>query len=346
MSETRSPYTFSEQDSDGTEVSFVRLTDGRDVAIDLTGHGEHTIFDFHGSPGSRINPIPRNFRLSLLGVNVIRFDRPGYGRSTPNPGRNVANTADDVRQIADALGVKRFGLMARSGGVPHALGCAALLKDRVSGMIGMASLAPPAKLHQWKTGMTKDNQHKHELAKRDPNKLIKEFNSHSLKIRKNQKALYNHIQPELLQPDRRLFKYGVALEVMVAKSHREALYRGGAGWLEDTLALNHPKGWGFDISDVRCPTLFLHGYRDPFVNTDHVRVLHQHIASSRVLLYMYQGHFGGLEVMEASLAYLRDRDRQHDPHAPVDRPPMESLANDFRVSQWGRDDEDRYPLVF
>lgn len=348
MEEAHSPYTYSETDKSGMEIDFVKLTDGRSIAINRTGYGEHTIFDFHGSPGSRINPIPRNFSLSLLGVNVIRFDRPGYGRSTANPGRKVADTADDVRQIADALGVERFGLMARSGGVPHAIGCAALLKDRVSGMVCMASLAPPTELDRWKTGMTKDNQHKHELAKRNPIKLIQEFNGHSLKIRKDQNALYNHIQPEFRLPDKRLFEYGYgsAVQAMVAKSHREALYRGGIGWLEDTLALNHPKGWGFDISDVRCPTLLLHGYRDPFVNTDHVRILHQRIASSRALLYMYQGHFGGLEVMETSLAYLRDRNRQYDPHAPIERPPLDSLARDFRTLQWDDDEEASYPLVF
>jgi pimeloyl-ACP methyl ester carboxylesterase len=39
-------------------------------------------------------------------------------------------------QVADALGITRFAAMGASAGGPHALACAALLGDRVTGAVG------------------------------------------------------------------------------------------------------------------------------------------------------------------------------------------------------------------
>ncbi|WP_414935705.1 alpha/beta fold hydrolase [Amycolatopsis sp. cmx-11-51] len=72
----------------------------------------------------------------------MSYDRPGYGGSTPRRGRNAASVAGDVAQIADALKIERFAVFDHSGGGPHALACAALLPERVSAAVGVASMAP------------------------------------------------------------------------------------------------------------------------------------------------------------------------------------------------------------
>ena len=61
------------------------------------------------------------------GIRLVSYDRPGYGGSTPQPGRTVADCANDVRTIADAFGFDRLAVWGFSGGGPHALACAALL---------------------------------------------------------------------------------------------------------------------------------------------------------------------------------------------------------------------------
>src|SRR5579863_97564 len=118
--------------------------DGRRLAVDSWGATDgKPIFLLHGTPGSRNGPKPRASVLYRLGVRLISYDRPGYGGSERQKGRKVADAAWDVLAIADSLGIKKFGVVGRSGGGPHALACAALLGDRVTAVAALVSAAPP-----------------------------------------------------------------------------------------------------------------------------------------------------------------------------------------------------------
>ncbi len=69
-------------------------------------------------PGSRVRPRPRSLFLYQRGARLISYDRPGYGGSDRRPGRRVADVAEDVARVADALGLDRFAVAGRSGGAP------------------------------------------------------------------------------------------------------------------------------------------------------------------------------------------------------------------------------------
>lgn len=74
--------------------------------------------------------------------------------STPHPDRDSASAAGDVARVADELGIDQFAVMGHSGGGPHALACAALLPERVLGVVSMAALAPvDAEGLDWFAGM-------------------------------------------------------------------------------------------------------------------------------------------------------------------------------------------------
>ena len=89
------------------------------------------VFWHHGTPNIGAPPEPLFAAADRLGIRWLSYDRPGYGGSTPSPGRDIASAASFVSTIADALGIERFAVMGHSGGSPHALACAALLADRV-----------------------------------------------------------------------------------------------------------------------------------------------------------------------------------------------------------------------
>jgi len=61
------------------------------------------------------------------GVRVISPDRPCYGRSSPQPGRSMADWPSDVAVLTEALGIERFAVAGHSSGGPYAVACAALL---------------------------------------------------------------------------------------------------------------------------------------------------------------------------------------------------------------------------
>ena len=65
---------------------------------------------------------------------------------------DVASAARDVEQVADAFRLQRFAVMGASGGGPHALACAALLRDRVSAVATLAGIAPYTEAFDWFAG--------------------------------------------------------------------------------------------------------------------------------------------------------------------------------------------------
>ncbi|MCP3943938.1 MAG: alpha/beta hydrolase [Desulfobacteraceae bacterium] len=112
----------------------------------------------NGTPGSKLLYNPWIKDAKLRGIRLISYDRPGYGGSTPQPGRTVASTADDVATIAKELGLNRLAVWGVSGGGPHALACAALLPNLVVAAAALASPAPyQADGLDWFAGMGKDN---------------------------------------------------------------------------------------------------------------------------------------------------------------------------------------------
>ena len=100
------------------------LADGRMLHVYDTGSdtgGSLTVFWHHGTPNIGAPPRPLLPLSDQLGIRWVSHDRPGYGGSTPMPGRTVASAAADVAAIADAFSIQRFAVMGHSGGSPHAL---------------------------------------------------------------------------------------------------------------------------------------------------------------------------------------------------------------------------------
>ena len=67
------------------------LTDGRTLAFtDLGDPDGACAFYFHGAPGGRLELADQDDAFGEVGVRVITADRPGYGGSSPHPGRTTA----------------------------------------------------------------------------------------------------------------------------------------------------------------------------------------------------------------------------------------------------------------
>ena len=67
----------------------------------------------------------------------------GSGLSTRRPGRAIADWPDDVRELADALGIERFAVIGISGGGPYAAACAWGLPGRITRAGIISGVAPP-----------------------------------------------------------------------------------------------------------------------------------------------------------------------------------------------------------
>ena len=137
----------------------VRTDDGRVLNVGEGGDREgETVFALHGTPGSILLFDSHVRDASRRGIRLISYDRPGYGGSSRHAGRKVADAAKDIETIADSLGLERFAVWGISGGGPHALACAALLRKRVVAAASLASPAPyPSPRLDWLSGQGEDN---------------------------------------------------------------------------------------------------------------------------------------------------------------------------------------------
>jgi pimeloyl-ACP methyl ester carboxylesterase len=82
----------------------ISAIDGRTIQIIEAGQPDGIpILVHNGTPGSRLLYHPWIQDAEKRGIRLISYDRPGYGGSTSQPGRIVANAADDVASIAKEL---------------------------------------------------------------------------------------------------------------------------------------------------------------------------------------------------------------------------------------------------
>src|SRR5215218_6383647 len=110
----------------------LQLADGRVLRVVDTGPTDGpTVVVCHGTSASRLLHDSWLDVAADAGLRLVCYDRPGYGRSSPQPERIIADTASDVAALADQLRVDRFAVWGSSGGGAHALACGALLADRV-----------------------------------------------------------------------------------------------------------------------------------------------------------------------------------------------------------------------
>ena len=299
----------------------VGVSGERHVTVDVWGSPTGMpVFLMHGTPGSRSGPLPRPSVLYRLGIRLICYDRPGYGGSSRFRGRNVAAAADDVRAIADALGIDSFGVVGRSGGGPHALACAALLGDRVQSAAVLVGLAPSdAEDLQWYDGMSRSNVLEYNNADSDPETFTTALMCRAQQIRDDPETLLRVLQPELTGSDRRVVD-DVAIRRLLTDTYAEALRDGADGWIDDVLALRCP--WGFEVSDVKAPVFLWHGEDDMLSPVGHTNWLADHLPDPYPVVQRDAAHFGAVEILPRALAWVKEacgseRSRIKGAHQPA-----------------------------
>jgi pimeloyl-ACP methyl ester carboxylesterase len=222
------------------------------------------------------------------GIHLLSYDRPGYGGSTAQPGRSVADCTHDVRAIAQALGIDRLAVWGFSGGGPHALACAALLPDLVTAVASLASLAPyGGEGLDYFTGMGQANVDDIRLMLDDPRAAREKGRQDRVDMLTATPEEMHEVMASLLSPtDAAALTLEVATE-LVASGH-SGLAPGDEGWWEDGVA--HMAPWGFSVSDIQTPVQLWHGVDDRFVPFQHGQWLAARIPGVDAHLSDSDGH--------------------------------------------------------
>lgn len=284
-------------------VSTLFTRDGR--ALTYAQHGDpagRPVFVMHGTPGSRIGPIPRASRLYPQGVRLIAYDRPGYGGSDRLPGRAVGHAASDVVELADALKIERFAVVGRSGGAPHALACAAMLPERITRVAALVACAPYTLMGpNWYDGMTGSNVREYGTAEAGEEALAAYLGALAAAIRADPESHLPFDRNDLVRSDRLVMAdYGI--RGMLFDNFREALRRTPYGWIDDSLSLVRP--WGFDPASISAPVRLWHGAEDVYAPVAHTRWLAARIPRAEMVIQLESGHFGSIEALPGVLSWL------------------------------------------
>jgi pimeloyl-ACP methyl ester carboxylesterase len=81
--------------------------------------------------------------ITAAGVRRITVDRPGVGFSDPQPGRALTDWPNEVRVLADHLGLERLAVLGTSGGGPYAAAWCYALPDRIARASLVGTMGPP-----------------------------------------------------------------------------------------------------------------------------------------------------------------------------------------------------------
>jgi pimeloyl-ACP methyl ester carboxylesterase len=244
--------------------------------------GGHPVVLFHGGPGSR-RFCPDEAATRAAGTRLITFDRPGYGGSTPQPGRRLADTAHDVDALLDHCAVDRCAFAGWSAGGPFAIVAAYALGERVR---RLAIVSAPGPLDEVPGGWEQLGDYQRptaEMSRQDPDRSTR--------------AIARHMAPFIADPESFLGQgsgvdgpilNGPARSMLVAQV-TEGLRQGAIGMAADMVAMWQE--WGFPLRDLTTPTSIFHGVHDSH-NAADARHFANAIRNSHFTEWHDAGHLG------------------------------------------------------
>lgn len=220
-------------------------------------------------------------------MRVITVDRPGVGLSDLRPG-GFLDWPDDVVELADALDLDRFAVLAWSGGGPFAAACAYRIPNRLTAAGIVAGMGPldragatdgmptrsrvglrvAALLPAWAARLGGDSMARQ--CRRNPERFLeKQFLRHWPDA---DRAAAAH-------PD---------VRANVIAGTVESFRQGGRGMIRDGMLLARP--WGFRLQDITAPVFLWYGDADVETPAHMGEHLARSIPNAKLIVYPGEGH--------------------------------------------------------
>lgn len=213
---------------------------------------------FHGTPGSRYTAGPDPALLYEFSIRLISLERPGFGKSTFDPDREIPDWPADVEQAADALDLDQFLLLGGSGGGPYVLACAARIPERLTA-VGVVAGIGPLEAPGATDGMA--------ITSRIAFKLFP--------------------LPGVMWP----FLWLLSQTIRLLPGHpglTEGLRQGPKAPLKEHRLQTRP--WGFDLTSIPMHVHLWHGEQDKFASLRMAEYVAERVPSSTLHTYPDGGH--------------------------------------------------------
>jgi len=270
------------------EEGTLTLPGGRCITYAAWGSpGDPPVFVMHGWPGSRLCGQLLAGAAAARRVRLIAADRPGMGRSDPQPGRTLLEGARDTAALADARGRDRFAVGGYSGGAPDALACAFLYPERLLHAAVVSGLGPLDDPSDRRV-LPPHLRTVFSLARQAPGLARMPAGMLSFAVRRFPAAVALQARWRAQGDDRRVLArkpvfLGLRAEYVEA-------FRQGQGPVADEVRL-YTRPWGFPLAAVRAPVCLYHGEADRFIPAAVGRGLAGRLPAARFQSLPGAGHF-------------------------------------------------------
>ncbi len=222
--------------------SVVTLRDGRALAYAEWGDpAGRPVVLFLGTPGGSRLLCPDADATEALGVRLITIDRPGYGRSDPDPDFSLLSWADDYAALHHLLGLPPCPVVGWSGGGPYALACAVRTPAVVTS-VGLAASKGP--LDELPDGFSAKERSLSDLLRRDRAAAIEGITKRCQWYADDPASTFADGWDG---PDEALLAQPNVRQTMI-EWMREGARQGSIGYVADLIAKFEP--WGFSVADV------------------------------------------------------------------------------------------------
>ncbi len=267
------------------------LADGRVLGYAEAGDPEgKVLFHFHGLNSSRLEVKMVHDQMLKAGIRFIGIDRPGMGLSTFLKNREVLDMVDDVEELADSLGIKKFSVLGISSGGKYALACAYKIPHRLISCNIISGASPM------------------EFINKDMDKKIHLFISFIQKtpwlIRPIYWFLYARLSQNISKTDQFLENIFATLgevdkklleeetvKTMLLEAFRESYVQGNKGVACEAGFDLIKHSWGFKLEDVEFPNIhFWHGALDKGIPLSMVKSMVEKISGATLKVYPNDGH--------------------------------------------------------
>lgn len=264
----------------------IKLKDGRKLGYSEYGDPKgKPVFYFHGWPVSRLGGKINDEAAKKLRIRVIAPDRPGYGLSDFKKNRTLLDWSDDIVELADKLGIKKFAVEGQSGGGPYAAVCAFKIPERLTNVgivVGLAPTYVPGLLDgiTWIAKIGWANYHRMHLL-RFMGAYLHYFRTRYLPSFGLHRFMFGAKADRLIFTD-------VKVRNEAKRNYQEAFRQGYKG-VEQDLDL-YTKDWGFKLSNIKAKVYLFYGEDDKNVSIKMGQYYADQIKSSKLITYPKEGH--------------------------------------------------------
>lgn len=273
------------------QVQMLSLPTGRQMAYQEYGdpNGEPVIF-CHSALGSRLE-LPYNGaeEAAARHIRLIIPDRPGRGRSTPDLDGNILQWTDDLRALADHLGLATFAIMGYAMGGLFAYASAYAMPERIKQVVLISSGQTPQSDEDFHA-MQPLYSMIQKLARDLPriNRLLLALMIKS--FTKNPRKLIDRLAQKVCDADKQVLRHADFHDLFV-ENLIEAYCQGANHYAHEVELGIHPENWGFTPHDISTPIQMWHGRQDISIPLILAEKFQRQAPNARLTVLADKGHY-------------------------------------------------------